>query len=328
MSSLLRSLLFLPLFPLLFLGGLFFAAPLYAETLPMLPKPNAQGAGLERLQARFTNSGVTHPQAAVGSTSSVQTAEQKGQLPPPRPVRQASFETQPIATESRLTRESFFEGQPEGAEYDEEYGDEYGYEEEDEPAFSATLDKPLFSRKSAGEEFTGEDEGNIGGWTNKLAKPELTPLLSVGGSLLIVLAAFFLLAVLLRKISPQGNRPLPKEAFECIGRYFLTQKHQVQVLRMGNRIVLVSVMPDGVSTLAEITDPDEAVAFLGLCRRLDNNSATEMFRKSVASMSEEELNRPYDRPATTRQRERRGQLDLYSDPDESLASILARGRSR
>jgi hypothetical protein len=114
-----------------------------------------------------------------------------------------------------------------------------------------------------------------------------------------------------------------------LGRYFLTQKHQLQVLRLGNRIVLVSVMPDKVSTLVEITDPDEAVAFLGLCRRLDKNSATEMFRKTIANMSEDELSRPYDRPVVTSRR--KGQtaasLDLYSDPDESLASLLARGRN-
>ena len=175
-----------------------------------------------------------------------------------------------------------------------------------------------------------EEETKISGWTNKLTKPELTPLFSVGGSLFIVVAAFFLLAALLRKVSPKGNRPLPKEAFECLGRYFLTQKHQLQVLRMGSRIVLVSVMPDGISTLAEITDPDEAVSFLGLCRRLDKDSATEMFRKSVASMSEEELNRPppRTRPVVTsrRQGQATGSLDLYSDPDESLAAILARGR--
>jgi len=108
----------------------------------------------------------------------------------------------------------------------------------------------------------------------------------------------------------------------------LTQKHQLQLLRLGNRIVLVSVMPDGVSTLAEITDPDEAVALLGLCRRLDTHSATEMFRKTIASMSEDELSRPHERPvaASRRKGQPAASLDLYSDPDESLAAILARGK--
>jgi len=173
-----------------------------------------------------------------------------------------------------------------------------------------------------------ENKTETGGWKNPLSMPNFTPIISVGSTLLIVIAAFFILALFLRKVTPQSNRALPKDAFECLGRYYLTQKHQVQLLRLGSRIVLVSVMPDGVSTLAEIVDPDEAVSLLGLCRRLDSNSATEMFRKTVASMSEEELSRPSRRPvvATGRGRQSSGSLDLYSEPDESLAAILARGR--
>jgi flagellar biogenesis protein FliO len=215
--------------------------------------------------------------------------------------------------------------------YDNAGYENAGYDnEEDELSdiHHELLDKSLsFKGKQKGETGDEEDESAIGGWKNKLSA-QLTPLFSMGGSLFIVLAAFFLLAIVLRKVSPQANRPLPKEAFECLGRYSLTQKHHVQILRMGSRIVLVSVMPDGVSTLAEITDPDEAVSFLGLCRRLDNNSATEMFRKTIANMSEDELSRPHERPVVTARRKGQsgGSLDLHSDPDESLAAILARGR--
>ena len=324
MTALLRSLL------LLFLGGaLWIANLLHAEVPTLPPRPSTNNPQLVRLQAGFSNSGITHPQNTPASTS-IQTAQHDERflerLPPPGPVRQTSFATHPLPAATALTEESYYERIPMGADY----GDEHEYE--DEVAYNATLDKPLFSKKPSREtgiDFEEEEESNTGGWTNKLIKPNLTPLFSIGGSLLIVIAAFFLLAILLRKVSPQSSRALPKEAFECLGRYFLTQKHQLQVLRLGNRIVLVSVMPDGVSTLAEITDPDETVAFLGLCRRLDTNSVTDVFRKTVASMSAEELNRSHDRPViTSRHTGQRNQLDLYSDPDESLASILARGRQR
>jgi len=312
----------------LFLGViLLVSSPLYAEEppLPRLPLPNTDKAELKVLKGLFTGTKTSPPQADSVETA-VQTADQDVQLPdlipPSKTVKQASasFSTHPLSsTKSRLPEESFDKQESEPPSDNKE---------EDAP--NAMLDKRLFSKKSVQE----SEEGNIeeseekSGWTNKLVKPELTPVLSIGGSLLIVVAAFFLLVVLFRKVSPQGNRPLPREAFECLGKYFLTQKHQLQVLRMGNRIVLVSVMPDKVSTLAEITDPDEAVAFLGLCRRLDTNSATEMFRKTIANMSEEELSRPHHRPAVTsrRQGQSAASLDLYSDPDESLASLLARGR--
>ena len=331
MSILLRSLLFLSLS-----GMLFWAAPLCADGPPPLPRPstasplplpaNTNNGVLEGLSAFVSGTGnverkikVTNPPQPVQFLQMDYQEASSQQLSPPRPIRQASFTTFSLPPPSEET-------------IHEELSPEAFYPLDEEPMDipHEMLDKTLFSKKLAKEDWTveeGEKTSKIGGWKNKLAKPELTPLFSVGGSLFIVIAAFFLLATLLRKVSPKGNRPLPKEAFECLGRYYLTQKHQLQVLRLGSRIVLVSVMPDGVSTLAEITDPDEAVSFLGLCRRLDHNSATEMFQKTISGMSEEELSRPHSRPVVTRRKTPPAtSFDMYSDPDESLAAILARGR--
>ena len=287
--------------------------------LPRLPRPNADKTKLDGLSAAFSGSRVTHPQADSAGTSvqaAYQDEESVEQIPPPKPVTQATFSTRQTATQSAVLAEESFDDAP-----SEEPS---GGEQE----FNAMLDKPLYSKRAAKPSGEEAEEGKSKiGWTNKLVKPELTPVLSVGGSLLIVIAAFFLLVILFRKVSPQGNRPLPKEAFECLGKYFLTQKHQLQVLRLGNRIVLVSVMPEGVTTLAEITDSDEAVQFLGLCRRLDSNAATEVFRKAVANISDEELSQLHHRPVPTTRRNAQSaaSFDMYSDPDESLASLLARG---
>ena len=320
MSLLLRSLSFLFL-SILFLpvDSLCAQAPL---PVPQLPRSNADKAKLEGMRTIFSGSRVTNPQITAAEASGQATLI-PDRLPPPSQLRQvnqasATFSAHPMSAPT-LSDESLYDEPLEEPNYEEEYQD----------AYHEMLDKPISSKKrtTASVDFAEDKESTVGGWTKKLAKPELTPFVSVAGSLLIVIAAFLLLAILLRKVSPQGNRPLPKEAFECLGRYFLTQKHQLQVLRMGNRIVLVSVMPDGVSTLAEITDPDEAVSFLGLCRRLDTNSATEMFRRTVAGMSEEELSRPRSRPVVTRHKAApAASFDMYSDPDESLAAILARGR--
>jgi len=317
MSILLRSLLFL------FFGALcLVAVPLYAQGPPPLPAPprpdNAQRQGLA---ASFSGSGATNSQPTAVAQQDLHFPER---LPLPQSVGQASFATHPLPASSI---------QPASVQHEEflrENLPEDPYYEEDKDYIDihyATLERPLASRRLA--EFGDEgEESNSGGWQDKIAKPNLTQILSVGSTLLIVIAIFFILAIFLRKVSPQSSRPLPKEAFECLGRYCLTQKHQVQLLRLGNRIILVSVMPDSVNTLAEITDPDEAVTLLGLCRRLDTNSATEMFRKTVAGMSEEEFSRPHQRPAVAAQR--RGQsaasFEAYSEPDESLAAILARGR--
>lgn len=317
-----------------FLGGMLLTvSPLFGEDAPPLPPPAANNTLLKSLGVAFSGKGkkekIAVPSEPIRSVQpDYQELREPEKLSPPKPITQASFTTKPLTQQ--------FEPLPsqEASPLDSELPPEPEDSSLSEPQEIAEvpneiLDKQLFSRKSLGENTPAESETpTIGGWRNKIAKPELTPLVSVAGSLLIVIAAFFLLAIVLRKVAPKGNRPLPQEAFECLGRYFLTQKHQVQLLRVGSRIVLVSVMPDGVSTLSEITDPDEAVAVLGLCRRLDSNSATEMFRKTVASFSEDDLGRSYDRPVVTSKR--KGQsaasFDIYSEPDESLAAILARGR--
>ena len=321
MSILLRSLLFLPLGMILLLTDL-----LCAQGPPPLPAPpRPSSTQLDNLRDRFSGAGAPHPQPA--QTSHVSTVRQDAyvteEIPQPNSAaRQASFMTSPIS--SSATSESMLYEEP-PRDFYSDYFDESEIADPMDDHRHAMLNRPL-SRGSAG--FGEDDEVHAGGWRDKLTKPDLAPLISVGGTLLIVIAAFFLLAMLLRKVSPPSSRPLPKDAFECLGRHYLTQKHQLQLLRVGSRIVLVSVMPDGVSTLVEITDPDEAVSFLGLCRRLDSNSSTEMFRKTIASMSDEELTRPYHRQVGMPRRggQTAGALDLYSEPDESLAAVLARGR--
>lgn len=188
----------------------------------------------------------------------------------------------------------------------------------------AFLDKPLHLSKSDG--------------TEKLGKPKFTaavaPLVTTLGSLLMVLAAFFFLVLIFKKVTPKGNRLLPKEVFEDLGRTCLTQKLQLHLLRLGNRLILVSITPDGVSPITEITDPDEVVPILGMCRRLDTNSSSELFRKTLANFSgKDDEKSGYFGVGTSSKTEARAKtsskdtpkssLDLYSEPGESLAEILA-----
>lgn len=165
----------------------------------------------------------------------------------------------------------------------------------------------------------------------KMERPKfsgsIAPLVSVFGSLLVVLSAFLILVLLFKKVSPKGNRVLPKEAFEDLGRTFLTQKLQLHLLRLGNRLILVSVTPDGVSPITEVTDPDEVVPLLGMCRKLDTNSSSALFRKTLSNFAGEDAQSGYfgvDSDAKTPVKSK-SSVDLYSDPDESLAVLLASG---
>lgn len=267
--------------------------------------------------------------------------------PNARTIRQASFNDDaeqslplelPPPAPSNTSKESF----------DDAFAD--GIAEED------LLDRPIENKNDIDDKDDALLDQTLSFSSGKSARERLTkptlgsavaPVVSVVGSLLIVLAAFLFLALLFKKISPKNGRLLPKEAFEDLGRTALTPKQSLHLLRLGNRLILVSVTPDGVSPITEISDPDEVVPLLGMCRRLDAHSSTRLFRKALSEVVEKDSSdsdyfgvdatdggtvsgtfakpvkkgkspaRPAVRPASN--------LDLYSDPDESLTSLLASG---
>jgi len=108
-----------------------------------------------------------------------------------------------------------------------------------------------------------------GGWPTVLA------------SLGFVLGLFLVCARLLRRGMPQTARPLPKEAVETLGRMSLPGRRQGQLLRVGNKVVLVSFSAAGADVLVEIDDPAEIDRLAGLCAAADPQGATQSFRGIV-----------------------------------------------
>ncbi|MBN1396007.1 MAG: FliO/MopB family protein [Pirellulales bacterium] len=90
---------------------------------------------------------------------------------------------------------------------------------------------------------------------------------TVVGALALVLAIFFVGAWMFRRAAPAGFGVLPAEAFEPLGRARLTARHNVHLLRCGNKVLLVAVGATGAETLAEIDDPREVARLVELCRR-------------------------------------------------------------
>ena len=191
------------------------------------------------------------------------------------------------------------------------------------PGKLSVLDAPLVRNGSPNAE-------------GKMAKPLISggvgPVVTMFASLFLVITTFLILALLFRKVSPKGSRPLPRELFENLGRAPLTQKFQLHLLRLGNRLILVSVTLDGVQPITEITDPDEVVQLLGLCRRLDANSSSENFKKIFNSLAVEPTQGGYfgtdvdSRPKPrTKATPKSSLVDLYSESHESLTELLANG---
>jgi len=107
----------------------------------------------------------------------------------------------------------------------------------------------------------------------------LSAMLTVGSSLAIVLGLFLVVAWAMRKTAPRGSLVLPKEVFDVLGRAPLGARQQVQLLRCGNKLLLVSITPGGAETLTELTDPIEVDRIAGICHQAHPKSATTAFRQ-------------------------------------------------
>jgi flagellar biogenesis protein FliO len=104
-------------------------------------------------------------------------------------------------------------------------------------------------------------------------------LVSVLGSLAVVLGLFFLLAWALKRATPKTSAALPASVVEPLGRAPLGPRQYVHLLRVGNKLLLVSLSPGGAETLTEITDPGEVDRLAGLCMQARSNSSSEAFRQ-------------------------------------------------
>ncbi len=107
------------------------------------------------------------------------------------------------------------------------------------------------------------------------------------GSLAIVLSLFFLVLWVMRRAAPSGTAVLPTEVIELLGRAPLNARQQMQLIRLGNRLLLLSVTAQGAETLAEITDQSEVDRLAGLCQQQRAGSVSETFRQVLTQFSSE-----------------------------------------
>jgi flagellar biogenesis protein FliO len=109
-------------------------------------------------------------------------------------------------------------------------------------------------------------------------------------ALAIVLGAFLLFAWALRrggKNSGTRRGLLPADAVSVLGRVPLAARQFADLLRVGNKLVLVAQTPSGPTTLTEITDPVEVDRLVGLCQQFDPHSTTKAFEQVFQQLSSE-----------------------------------------
>lgn len=106
-------------------------------------------------------------------------------------------------------------------------------------------------------------------------------LTTVVGSLAIVIGAFFIFVWMTRKTGPKGSTLLPEEVVEVLGRAPFSGRQQLQLIRVGSKLVLVAVTTGEARTLTEITHPEEVERLAGLCHQQRQGSITGSFRQML-----------------------------------------------
>jgi flagellar biogenesis protein FliO len=115
--------------------------------------------------------------------------------------------------------------------------------------------------------------------TNPAAPRESKHLLSTIASLALVLGLFAVVVWIMRRGTPKTQQQrLPNEVVDVLGQATLGHRQNVQLLRLGGRLLLLSVTPNGAETLAEVTDAVEVERLTALCRKSTTRSAAPSFR--------------------------------------------------
>jgi flagellar biogenesis protein FliO len=109
-------------------------------------------------------------------------------------------------------------------------------------------------------------------------------------ALTIVIGSFLLFAWVLRRggrRGANGRGMLPAEAVSVLGKVRLTGRQAAELLRVGNKLVLVALTTSGAEALTEVTDPAEVDRLVGLCQQHDRHSTTHAFEQVFQNLSRE-----------------------------------------
>lgn len=110
---------------------------------------------------------------------------------------------------------------------------------------------------------------------------------TIVGGLAVCLALFFLFVWVTKRHAPPGQARLPAEVVESLGRAPLSGRQQLQLIRLGRKLVLLNVTPHGAEALTEIVEPGEVDRLVGLCQQASPSSVTASFREVLTHYEEE-----------------------------------------
>ncbi|MCH2182225.1 MAG: flagellar biosynthetic protein FliO [Mariniblastus sp.] len=144
------------------------------------------------------------------------------------------------------------------------------------------------------EEAEAKDHGFAAGIREHFADLDLTKML---GSLAIVLGGYFGIVWFMRKFNPGSSGALPTEVVEVLGTTPFGPKKHLQVIRLGNKLLLLMNSAEGSQMIGEVSDPEEVEYLASLCvsKRKRRAASSRLSRRSSAQVS---MNQSRRSPAT------------------------------
>ncbi len=124
-------------------------------------------------------------------------------------------------------------------------------------------------------------------------------IVSVTGSLAVVVGLFMIVAWFMRRSLPQSTRRLPSDVVETLGRAPALRPAAMHLLRFGNKLLLVSVSPTGVSTLSEITDAAEIDRVSALCGQTDSPNPAKAIKQIFGQLAGDKSRASVTSPRST-----------------------------
>lgn len=112
----------------------------------------------------------------------------------------------------------------------------------------------------------GEIRQQAAGWFGSAGKSNKLDLTRMLSSLAIVLGTYFGFVWLVRRFYPAANSQLPSEVVQVLGKTPFGPKQDLQLVRLGSKLVLLLNSPEGTHPIGEITDPAQVEHFASVCQ--------------------------------------------------------------
>ncbi len=148
---------------------------------------------------------------------------------------------------------------------------------------------PLGASGTVGNAAAPGSSGNVGGFRGFRGSASRTEgtsawgwLLSTAAALGAVIGLILLLRTLLSRITGRSTTPARTSIAEVLSRINLGPRSHILVVRMGQRILVLGEVPAGLSTLADISDPEEVAGLLQSLTASGQHSSSSLFTETLA----------------------------------------------